>query len=321
MGLSVSSLISEFNAYYESTGQNSKRVLRLMTQPTVTEGFMTSIKTDDTIYKLANSSVSAIVQPFQKTWSPKGTDTFKPVKIEQQHIKADLELYPDDIEATWLGFLADNNLTRKDWPLVKWLVESHYLPRMRSDMELDVVYKGSFVEPESGVPGAAGTSMDGLRKKLVDGITAGTINQVTGIGALDEATIFDQVEAFVDGISELYQGVPMKVFMSQRWVKAYLRDKRSNGFYTITDAGKINQGVDFLPFEVQALPSMSGTSDIFATPKENMIHLTKKDVNKSRFNIEESKRQVFLMTDWWEAVGFGINEAVWTNVTAGSGSR
>ena len=321
MGLTVSSLIREFGAYYESTGQNAKRVLRLMTQPSVTEGFMTSIKTDDTIYKLANSSVSTIVQPFQKTWSPKGTDEFKPVKIEQQHIKADIELYPDDIEATWLGFLSDNNLTRKDWPLVKWLVESHYLPRMRSDMELNEVYKGVFVEPESGVAGTAGTGMDGLRKKLQDGVADGTINQVTGLGALDEATIFDQVEAFVDGISELYQGVPMKVFMSQRWVKAYLRDKRAQGLYTIKGPGEIDGSVDFLPFEVQILPSMAGTSDIFATPKENMIHLTKKDVNKNRFNIEESKRQVFLMTDWWEGVGFGINQAVWTNVPAGSGSR
>jgi hypothetical protein len=71
---------------------------------------------------------------------------------------------------------------------------------------------------------------------------------------------------------------------------------------------------------VEGLPSMSGTTDIFATPKENMIHLTKKDINKNRFNIEESKRQVFLMTDWWEAVGFGINQAVWTNINAGSGS-
>jgi hypothetical protein len=320
MSLTVASLIQEFGAYYESTGQNAKRVLRLLTQPTVTEGFMTPIKTDDTIYKLANSSVSAIVQPFQKTWSPKGTDEFKPVKIEQQHIKADIEMYPDDIEATWAGFLSSKDLTRKDWPLVKWLMEVSHLPRMRSDMENDVIYKGVFVEPESGVAGDAGTSMDGLRKKLVDGVTAGTINLVSGIGALDEATIFDQIEAFIDGISELYQGVPMKVFVAPKYAKAYLRAKRDAGVYQITGPGQIDKSVDFLPFDVEGLPSMSGTTDIFATPKENMIHLTKKDINKNRFNIEESKRQVFLMTDWWEAVGFGINQAVWTNINAGSGS-
>lgn len=321
MGLTVSSIISEFGAYYESTGQNAKRVLRLLTQPSVTEGFMTSKKTDDTIYKLANSSVSAIIQPFQKTWSPKGTNAFKPVKIEQHHIKADIELYPDDIEASWLGFLSDNNQTRKDWPLVKWLVESDYLPKMREEMELNEIYKGQFVEPESGVAGDAGTGMDGLRLKQVQGITAGTMNALTGLGTLDPATIFDQVEAAVDQVSEVYLGVSMKVFMSNKWALAYMRDKRSNGFYTIKSSNEIDRSIDFVPFQVQGLPSMAGTNDIFITPKENMIHLTKKDVNKSRFNIEESKRQVFLMTDWWEGVGYGINEAVWTNVTAGSGSR
>jgi len=48
--------------------------------------------------------------------------------------------------------------------------------------------------------------------------------------------------------------------------------------------------------------------------------LTKKSENKSNVNIEESKRTVSFMTDWWEGVGFGINEAVWSNLLPGSGS-
>jgi hypothetical protein len=314
MGLTVSGLIEEFGAYYENNGQNSKRVLKLLTQPTKTETFCTPIKTDETIFRLAQSSVSDLVQAFQKAWTPKGTDTIIPNKIEMHHMKVDIELYPDDIEATWLGFLASGDQTRKDWPLVKWLIEGHYLPKIRENLELSEIYKGVRDEPTPGTAGATGSGMTGLQKLLIDGVSTGTVNSITGIGALDETTIFDQVEKFVDGISQVYQGVAMNVFMSPYWAKAYLRDKRTNGFYQIKSSGEIDNSIDFAPQSVVALPSMAGTTDIFATPKENLIHLGKKDMNKNRFNIEESKRQVFLMTDWWEAVGFGINQAVWTNV-------
>jgi hypothetical protein len=34
----------------------------------------------------------------------------------------------------------------------------------------------------------------------------------------------------------------------------------------------------------------------------------------TNFKIEESKRQVFFMSDWYEGIGFGLNEAVWTTM-------
>jgi len=37
--------------------------------------------------------------------------------------------------------------------------------------------------------------------------------------------------------------------------------------------------------------------------------------------MEEAKRNVAIMADWWEGLGFGINQAVWTNIQeTGSGS-
>jgi hypothetical protein len=112
----------------------------------------------------------------------------------------------------------------------------------------------------------------------------------------------------------------MTVNMSKRWERAYLTDKRANGFYQISGEGQINKKVDFVPQEVKGLASMAGSNVLWATPKANMVHLTKKDINKNKVNIEESKRQVFLMTDWWEGIGFGINEIVWTTYGTGSGS-
>jgi hypothetical protein len=65
---------------------------------------------------------------------------------------------------------------------------------------------------------------------------------------------------------------------------------------------------------------MAGTDRIFATPKANLIHLRKKSLNKGKFGLESSKRNVAFYCDWWEGIGFGINEAVWTNKKPSTGS-
>lgn len=110
--------------------------------------------------------------------------------------------------------------------------------------------------------------------------------------------------------------------MSPSWRKYYLRDKRANGYYQIPGANQIDESIDFTPQKVKGLPSLSGTDVIFATPKENLLHMRKKSANKTRFSIEETKRAVSFLCDWWEGMGFGVDGAVWTNLqeTASSSS-
>jgi len=102
--------------------------------------------------------------------------------------------------------------------------------------------------------------------------------------------------------------------MSQTWRKLYLRDKRNQGYYVRSSDQDIDESIDFTNQRVVELPCLNGTNVIFATPKENLLHLTKKSGNKTKFSIEESKREVSFMCDWWEGLGFGMNAAVWTNV-------
>jgi len=182
-------------------------------------------------------------------------------------------------------------------------------------------YKGVYQAPASGVAGADGTGMDGLKKLLQAGVDAETMNSVD-VGALHKDTIFDQVELFTDKIAEVYQGIPMDICMSKLWAKKYLQDKRSQGFYQNKSDKEINTGIDFTPQTVKGLASMVGTDDIFCTPSENFLHLSPITMTKNSFKIEEAKRAVAVMGDWAEGLGFGINQAVWTNVqkTTGSGS-
>ena len=155
--------------------------------------------------------------------------------------------------------------------------------------------------------------MNGLKKLIQAGVDVNKINSVN-LGALDKTTIFDQVESFTDSIAEVYQGIKMNVFMSRYWYKKYMQDKRAQGFYQRTSDKDIDGSIDFTPLDVKPLACMVGTSDIFCTPAENFIHISPATLTKNQFKLEEAKRAVTVMADWSEGLGFGINEAVWTNI-------
>lgn len=324
--MDISAIIAEFGAYYEQAGQNKARILAMLSQGEVTPGYCTPVKTDDTIYRLGKVTMGNIVQSFQIGWTPKKNAAFTPNELRLYKLKVDDEIDPDNIEDTWLGFLASAAVSRKEWPIVKYLIEhpeAGYLAAIARDMETLCYGKGVYVAPTQNVAGITQNSMNGFIVALQNGVNAETINSIN-IGALDKDTIFDQVELFTDGISEIYQNVNMNVFMSPKWAKYYHRDKRAQGFYSFASEAEVNKlsgKIDFTPLNVTALPSLSGTDVIFATPKANFLHLTKKGQNKNKINIEESKRSVFFMADWWEGIGFGMDAAVWTNLQpAGSGS-
>ena len=273
----------------------------------------TPIKTDDTIFRLANATFRTLVQPFQKAFTQKGGVDIVPNEIRTFRFKIDDEFMPDELYATWLGFLTAKQVDRKEWPFVKWLIEVYYNRQIDQDMELNEYYKGVYAAPAAGVAGADGTGMNGLKKLLQDGVDAETIHTIN-IGPLDKDQIFDQVEEFTDKIAEVYQGIKMNVFMSRAWYKKYMQDKRAQGFYQRTSEGQIDAGIDFTPLDVKPLACMVGTNDIFCTPVENLLHISPATLTKNQFKLEEAKRSVAVMADWSEGLGFGINQAVWTNI-------
>jgi hypothetical protein len=318
--MEISELLTAFGSYYEQAGQNVTRIKRLLTQGIETPAICTPLKTDDTIFRLSQLHMTRIVQPFQQGWTPINSAAFTPNELRLYQFKVDQDLEPDAISPSWLGFLESSGLTKKEYPLVRYLIENNLIPAIQNDMEMPVYGHGVYVPPTPGIAGPVVSCMNGLIKLLQIGVDASTINSVN-IGALHKDTIFDQVEAFIDGISEIYQNEAMDVCMSKTWAKHYLRDKRVSGFYTKFSDKEIDNTIDFTDQKVKPLASLHDSDVIFATPKTNLLHLTKKSSNMTRFDIQESKRTVSLLTDWWEGLGFGMNAAVWTNVQkSGSGS-
>ena len=62
------------------------------------------------------------------------------------------------------------------------------------------------------------------------------------------------------------------------------------------------------------LPSMVGENLIFTTPKENLIRLMNHNNGAFNISIESVDRQINVFADWYESVGYGIEEAVYAYV-------
>lgn len=323
MSITVTDIVTEYGAYYENAGQNKDRLKKLLMQPVETEKYCTVVTTEDTTWKLGKSLIEKILQPFQNGWTPKSAASFKPNVINLRKLKVDEEFNPDDIEDTWLGFLAANEMDRKNWPVVRYLIEELYINKLFEDWENEAIFKGVYDAPTPNVAGDPADVIDGFRKLIIDGINDSTINRVTLSSALAADNIFESVETFADSISGVYKNKSMNLFMSPTWARAYKRDKRNEFGYTDNN---LSGAVDFTNLSVIGLPSMEGSNVIFTTPKENMFVLNGRRSKSPAFTIEGLKRMVYFYTDFWKGVGFGLNEAVWAYIPdselngSGSGS-
>lgn len=307
--MNVTDIITEYGAYYIEGGQNLSRLYQLLNFTSQTETYATPIVTNDTLYRVAGSSLASILQPFQKQWTPAGALEFKPNPIELFNLKADLEEYPDELEATWLGFLAGNSLDRREWPFVRWFVEQKIIPQIKDDYESQLIYKGIFAAPTPGTPGPVNTAMNGIKKVQDDFVTAGRITPiVSGAPNTDPKLWLAQVEDFAGAIDERYWAQQMTVLMSpqlfRRYQFGYLEKYGQNSNF----AGNVST-IANSNLMVAGVPSMIGSNRIWATPKSNFLHLMKKE-NSSLVRIENVDRLVKVYTDFYKGVGFAVPEAV-----------
>tara|TARA_R110001599_G_scaffold332511_1_gene547991 strand:- start:34134 stop:35333 length:1200 start_codon:yes stop_codon:yes gene_type:complete len=311
--MTITDILTEFGAYYINSGQNMSRLYTLLHAKSATDQMLATTPTDDTVWRAAKASISSVMQPFQKGWTPKGTATMEPLSITQYKMKIDSEEYPDDLEVSWLGFLADNNTDRKVWPFVRWFVEVLLLPKAKEEYELDAVYFGKRKEPTAGTAGETYEVMDGILHARNQAI----LNSVTSpiaIGAWDssDSVLVTQMEEFVDGFNAKYKNATMLAGVNETIHRRFLRGYRAkygaNANFTDT-----NSKVDFSNVTLVGLPSMIGSDAIWATPMGNARKLMKKTANMSQIRIENVDRLVKMYTDWFSGVGFVLGELIFTN--------
>ena len=312
--LKASDIVREFGQYYVNEGQNRQRLVRALTvMPTTLEKHARHIRTTETTYKMANYRFGSVLQPFSPTFNPISDIEFIANEIPLHKIKVNARFTPDEIENSWLGFMSGNTTrNKKDWPIVRFLLEEYLANQINEDREMNMVYLGE--RNDAGT--TPGSCVDGIHKLLVDGAakTKYPINVISGLGEFTEANAFDYVEAFDKAIDPRYWNHPVTIFVAPEMYRAFLTAYRANGFYTIFKENDINGVIDFTGRKhvLAPLPSMAGTKHIFATVPDNLIWLTNRDMNTTSADIQAIHYDVDLMLDWWEGIGFACNKMVWT---------
>ncbi|MGI4873384.1 MAG: hypothetical protein ACRYFX_19675 [Janthinobacterium lividum] len=313
MSLLIADVVAQFGAFYLNNGQNAARLYELLRRATQTESMFTPVNTDDTIWRAAKTLFSRVVQPFQKAFTPLANVQFVPVEIKQFKMKVDAQEYPDDLEATWLGFLDGPEIDRKAWPFVRWYCEVYLIPQTKQDIEQLEIYQGVYVAPTNGVPGAAGTSLDGIKVTINRHITAGRITPII-TGALDPDPLgfVNQVEGWVDGIDKAYWNIPMMLGCSETLERRFLRGQERK-YGKNTGGGALNATVNNTNITLKGLVSHQSTDKFWCTPVANAVMLRKRIQNQTQIQVENIDRMLKFFTDFSMGIGFIIPEIVFTN--------
>jgi hypothetical protein len=313
MALLITDVVAQFGAYYLNNGQNLSRLYELLRRATPTESMFSPINTNDTIWRAAKTLYARVVQPFQKAFTPLASVTFVPVEIKQFKIKVDAQEYPDDLEASWLGFLDGADIDRKAWPFVRWYVEQYLIPQIKQDIELLEIYQGVYVAPTNGTPGAAGTSMDGLKKTINGHINAGRITPIaTGALAPNPDDFVDQMEEWADGIDKAYWSIPMVLGISEGNARKFLRGQERK-YGKNTGGGALGLTINNTNITLKGLPSHQHTDKFWCTPQANAVMLRKRIENQAKVEVENVDRLLKFFTDFSMGIGFIIPEIVFTN--------
>lgn len=312
----IQDVITEFGSYYQARGQNISRLYQVLRRKLASETLFTTVLTDDTIWEATKVIYGRLVQAYQKGFTPINPLQFKPVKITMFHHKVDTSETPHDLEATWLGFLADNNVSPKEWPFVRWWIEKQIIPQIEDDMEMLEIAKGVRVEPTNGTAGNAGNGMDGFLTIIKGHVTAGRTTPITmgaiPTGANSDAEFVQYVEDFADQIDEKYWSLPMELNLTEKLLRKYRRGYKDL-YGKDTTGSEVTNKVSETNLMLTARASMSGSGRIFCTPKDNAVVLKKKTENQKRFDVQPFNREVKVLTDWYYGVGFILPELVFCN--------
>ena len=315
MRIDLTEVAKDFETYYLDGGQGEEDLYNLLYRPTVTDRLFPTMKIfRGDKYRGADVKLSSILQPFQKGWTPKGDMTLSPIEIDKFPLKIDVEVYPDDIRSSWAGFWQDlSKQERKNWPLIRYMVEKHILPKRDEEYELDVVFGGRFFAPTPDVAGEAYGSMDGIRYLRNKAIESGRCSPII-LGAVptDAKDFCDYLEEFAQGINKRYWNLRMQLGMSEDLQRRYwegygLKYGLRNDFQGEMPTVKRTN------LRVVSVPSMVDSEIIWTAPDEHKVRLRDPQEASGRPKLEEQKRAVQMLSDWRKGNGFLFGETLFTN--------
>lgn len=299
--------------------KHSKQIYAMVFQGIELENYMTGISGVSDEHVGTNASIGEVLQPFHKSFQPKGEAKFTPVTTKVRQIKVDFLLDEfDKVYRTYLAFLADEEKTYKEWPLVKYIIYKLLVPRMIEDLNMASA-KGSYVANTGGVAKPAIDSVDGILTTVTNLVTASSLVPIA-TGPLVASTMVDQVEAFMKTIPNKFvkAGKTMPLLMSTSNARKYGADYISSYGPHNDYKGEGNSVTNKYPIigfsnPVIGLDSLEGSDRFVCTPKWNMLKCYDKINIPKKFDVQPFDRTLKLMTDFKRGYGFEATEMLFVN--------
>jgi hypothetical protein len=311
-GLDVSQLAVVLGDYIQAETAN---IWKKIYQGLEFEAYMRKLGGKRGKFSTFKSSQSDVLQAFQPGFTKKGETTFTPYINEVYRTKVDFLLDDiDEIYSGYLGFMADETINRADWPITKYIINEHLIPKIIEELNIASA-RGSYLAPTPGTAGNSINICNGILTIVANEITATNITPIT-TGAITAVNALDKMETFLDDIAAidpfvLEKGAIVHCSKSQeRFYKKAYRD----AFGSTNDQAAKNQTMfDHYNVKLVGLNAFGNSERLLLTEKDNIIVGYDKIYTPNSFKVEEHRREVAIMTDFHRGYGFGTLDTVFVN--------
>lgn len=306
----ASQIAAELGAYFRS---NNREIRAALYQKSTTAKYMRTIPAQQGKFPALQSITGDVVQGFTAVWTPLGTTEFKVNELVAFKQKVNYPITPANVLNSWTSFLYEENKKPEDMAVSRYIIDQELMPKVVSNRETLIgtgVYDATKLNQ-------FGYSMNGIQKKLADGIADGSMFQIP-IAVPTLSNMVDQIEAFELGLPEVLKPLLTRIFMPQNLVEAYRLDYRNKHGLMPTFTADQTMRTYLGQRELIGLPSLNGTTTIFATPAENFLRLIDIVDEAVITDVQVLDYVVKIFMEWWEGVGFWTNQMVVVAVPAGT---
>lgn len=270
-------------------------------------------------YKVPSSITGHLVQLFTGVWNASGTTYLMGRKLISYHQIVNYILKPSDVYDTWIGDLYNENLTREQQPIAKYIMEKEVLPKAADDICI-LVATGIY---NAGTPHTFGASMNGVVKVIGNGkVDTDHPMFIIPTDPITDSNAREQVIIFERGIPESFRNKVKRIFMGTDTFASYKMDNIGTFVYTPNMVGEMTIKTPIFGYDIIAIPELAGTGLMFATVEDNMFKLVGDIENPPMVtDVQIADYDVKLFMEWTLGIDFGVNECVFVNDTSGDYDR
>jgi hypothetical protein len=326
--IDITALSSTLRSYFKPQLGLKDMKQALMVPATFDAKWATLVPTQSEVAQMIKSDIGDVLQRFQVALTPQsGNVTFVPNERKLSKIKIEKEFSPDDIEGSYMAFMAKDTNKKEDWPITAYITKVLMVAKYRENWNLRVVYKGIEAPVVVGTAGTVEGTHDGLGIQITNDIDASVITPVnSGAVPTDPLDVVDWVRDWILAVKAtsslnryIVENFCQDIFCDQATVDLYaaglvekygvnfaLTGQSLKGKVTVVDIPQTN-------LRLVGDSAMQGEDRLIMTPDWNRYNLIKNPNSESNFGIDISGRVLTPYADFWRQLSYWDGSYMFVN--------